>query len=342
MQIAGQMQIGARYNFERAEVYWPEESEDLSKIRDLVKGPETIDQGLVPQFDASVQASADLDILVTPEANMGIRVGGGAGIFGSALVDAQIVGFVNNTLRFHAEAQASTGTSSGSSTSYSYGAYLLYNLGYGGYATIPFYSWNAQPRNLFSTPKQVTLYENRKVAPGSATKRDLEDTPQLPRRGLLNSIGNIGLASTRQQNVRHSAAKDLEPICHLAGNHSALERRQQIPSGNDPAIGQISTFSLANLFTCPQGDNCQPNANPGISIASRRADQPSRRAPSTACASTLPDFRCKSYISSIRESSCHGVSQLNPFARHYEEGIPCMRSLALRIPSFFLICIPNR
>lgn len=310
VQIAGQMEIGARYNFERAEVYWPEESEDLSKIRDLVKSPETGDQGLVPQFDASVQASADLDILVTPEANMGIRVGGGAGIFGSALVDAQIVGFVNNTLRFHAEAQASTGTSHGLSTSYSYGAYLLYNLGYGGYANIPFYSWNAKPRNLFSTPKQLTLYENGNVLSGSATKRNLQGSPQLPRRGLLHSSNNLELASNRQHNVQRSAQKGIEITHDLAGNHSVLERRQQIPAGIDPTVGQVSTFSLATLFTCPQGDSCQPNANAGTTTPSRRADQPLRRAPSTACASVLPDFRCKSSISLLQQRLCQGASHL--------------------------------
>lgn len=45
-----------------------------------------------------------------------------------SLMDAQLVGFLNNTLRFHVEAQASTGTG-GTSTSYDYGVYFLYNMG---------------------------------------------------------------------------------------------------------------------------------------------------------------------------------------------------------------------
>lgn len=44
------------------------------------------------------------------------------------LMDAQLVGFLNNTLRFHVEAQASAGNG-GTSASYDYGVYFLYNMG---------------------------------------------------------------------------------------------------------------------------------------------------------------------------------------------------------------------
>jgi hypothetical protein len=63
------MQVGARYSFEKAEVYWPQDSdsEGYSKIQDLLGDPEPVQSGLTPQFQASVTASADLDILITPE-----------------------------------------------------------------------------------------------------------------------------------------------------------------------------------------------------------------------------------------------------------------------------------
>jgi hypothetical protein len=66
------MQVGARYNFERAEVYWPQDSDSAgySQIQDLVGQPQPTKQGIVPQFQAAVTVSADLDILVTPEVSL--------------------------------------------------------------------------------------------------------------------------------------------------------------------------------------------------------------------------------------------------------------------------------
>jgi hypothetical protein len=66
------MQIGARYNFEKAEVYWPQDSDSAgySQIQDLIGDPEPTESGIVPEFQAAVSASADLDILVTPEVSL--------------------------------------------------------------------------------------------------------------------------------------------------------------------------------------------------------------------------------------------------------------------------------
>jgi hypothetical protein len=63
------MSVGARYNFERAEVYWPEDTDSAgyTAIKDLLGDPEPVEAGIVPEFQAAVTASADLDILVTPE-----------------------------------------------------------------------------------------------------------------------------------------------------------------------------------------------------------------------------------------------------------------------------------
>ena len=207
---------------------------------------------------------------------MGIRVGGGSGIFAGTLVDAQLVGFVNSTLRFHAEAQASTSSSGGSSASYLYGVYLLYNLGYGGYANIPLFSWYATPRNLFPTPKQVTLYENSNVVSTTNAKRELEATPKLPRRGLLNSY----------------KGGELEPAAdlsyHVSGSESLLFRRQSLPG----SIGQVSTFDFATLFQCPDGGNGTCSASP-----LKRDEQAVRRAPTVNCPAVLPEFRCKLRVS---------------------------------------------
>lgn len=181
------MSVGAKYTFEKSEVYWPEgdDSTDYSKINDLVGNPEPVASGLEPSFHASVQASADLDVMVTPEANIGITIGGSSLIGGVTLVDAQMVGFMNTTLRFHADSGARvSGDSSSVSAAYTYnyGVYLLYNLGYGGHATIPFYEWHMTARTLFRSPKLITLYSNGDVGStltSISTKRSisLHDSP---------------------------------------------------------------------------------------------------------------------------------------------------------------------
>ncbi|KAJ5701322.1 hypothetical protein N7488_008870 [Penicillium malachiteum] len=121
VQLSGTISTGAKYIFEKSGVFWPEgdDSTDYSKIKDLVDDPEPVTSGLEPSFQTNVQASADLDIMVTPEANIGIIVGGSALLGGVSLVDAQLAGFVNTTLRFHADASAgvaedSSGVSAGS------------------------------------------------------------------------------------------------------------------------------------------------------------------------------------------------------------------------------------
>jgi hypothetical protein len=63
------MSVGATYNFERAEVYFPQDTDSAgySKLSDLVGQPSPVEPVIVPEFQATVAASADLDILVTPE-----------------------------------------------------------------------------------------------------------------------------------------------------------------------------------------------------------------------------------------------------------------------------------
>jgi hypothetical protein len=63
------MQIGATYNFGKCEIYFPEDTDSAGyqTIQDLVGDPEPVESGIVPEFNAAVTASADLDILVTPE-----------------------------------------------------------------------------------------------------------------------------------------------------------------------------------------------------------------------------------------------------------------------------------
>lgn len=136
VQISGTMQVGARYTFERAEMYWPDDGEASPVLQNLIDPPESVEAGLSPEFQAAVTASFNIDINVTPEAHIGIQIGGGS-TFGITLVDAQVVGNVNNTLRFHADATGPIDSDYGTAeTVYNSGVYLLHNINFGGWATI--------------------------------------------------------------------------------------------------------------------------------------------------------------------------------------------------------------
>lgn len=200
-------------------------------------------------------------------------------------MDAQVVGYVNSTLRFHAEAQAQI-SGSGTSASYKYGVYLLYNLGYGGFANIPFYSWNLNQRNLFVPPKSIPLYEDKGVASSNKVKRGLDGPAVIkaPRRGLLNSPSDdellaidgsvveqlkndIEKPSIQSWPESNNFSSPMEPILGL------LQRRtdaMQIDSGQTPDL------SLAQLFTCPKG--CDSSSS------------------TSTCPATLPDLRSKFHL----------------------------------------------
>lgn len=129
--LDGEVKAGARLNFGKAEVYYPEaSSEEYTELDDLLsetKRPER--NQLEPIFEAGVKANADLRVLVEPVVNLGLVVGSDR--FGGTIMDAHISGFVNTTLLFTAVAGAKY-TLDGGETGwyYGYGVYFLYNVGY--------------------------------------------------------------------------------------------------------------------------------------------------------------------------------------------------------------------
>lgn len=114
---------------------------------------------------ASAQASANLAIDVSPNARIGIEVR--PSVLGKGnLVNAQIIAFLNSTLDFSATVTGSVGTGTNPTYSYKYGAYLYYNLGYGGFANVlgDTWNWHFTPVFLYSIPGQrYTIYENSNV-----------------------------------------------------------------------------------------------------------------------------------------------------------------------------------
>ena len=69
--LKGQMNAGAKLNFGKAEVYWPQDdaaSDKYQELLGLVADPSAQEKSLVqPTFDAKVRIDAQIDVLVTPE-----------------------------------------------------------------------------------------------------------------------------------------------------------------------------------------------------------------------------------------------------------------------------------
>ena len=299
VQISGTMQVGARYTFEQAEMYWPDDGEASPVLQNLIGDTaDPVESGLSPEFQAAVTASVDIDINVTPEAHIGIQIGGGS-TFGITLVDAQVVGYVNNTLRFHADATGTVSSGSGTAeVAYNYGVYLLYNIGYGGWATIVGFTWNVQSRNLFSSPNVITLYSNGDVI-STTFKRDvpllagrsLDQDLKLvafdqEERGILNSEDGdeLGEAETILAHARivgmdgdlvWTSGEELVNI--TIPRHALVNKRQS--NENDAEANDNSgspDFSLGTL-TCPP-NQCSSGGS-------------EKRATSNTCGWVLPDLR---------------------------------------------------
>jgi hypothetical protein len=289
-------------------VYWPQDDDGAasSKIQDLLEDPEPVETGLVPEFQAEVTASVDIDIRVTPEAHIGIQVGGSGILNSVTLVDAQLVGYVNSTLRFHADATGTLSTTD-ASVAYNYGVYLLYNIGYGGWATIPLYAWQVTSRNLFDTPKVITLYSNGDVL-STTLKRDV---PQITPRefdnlevGLLNSEDGLELNDFESESVLAEARivgidGDLlwssgSEVVNISRSQNIGPYKKGLQTRQDSSVDPEATdnnsspdFSLGTL-TCP-ATSCESS------------DGTTTKRATNTCGWVLPDFRYNCRIFSDRQ-----------------------------------------
>ncbi|KAL9599868.1 MAG: hypothetical protein Q9219_003562 [cf. Caloplaca sp. 3 TL-2023] len=285
--VNGAMNAGARLNFGKAEVFWPQDDAASDKYQTLlnIKSDTSVANKdlITPTFDARVRVDAALDINVTPEANMGLRVGGKIS-GGSPLVDAQLVGYVNTTLRFSANATGTVGTGTAAATSYSYGVYLLYNLGYGAYAKIKLLpNWALAPRNAFSPSKQYTIYENSGTFTGTKQKRTIDDPlevsyPKFPRRGVVEGWDGTELTPLEHIHPSHGHS------------HAHLHRHSRHTHDTKTDLGHniSSAVSVPALLGKRADGGNLPNAQqPGFSTAQLTCP------PGVTAQVRVPDFRCE-------------------------------------------------
>lgn len=130
--VAGKLKAGAKMTFPKYEMYFPQidEAESYQKFptpdKDDTKRVGGTD--MVPILDASVEAKVHIDLKVTPEANLGIKVNAPI-VKGGPVLDAQVIGFVNNTLRFQVNAGAKGGIENPGAASYDVFIKYFYNFG---------------------------------------------------------------------------------------------------------------------------------------------------------------------------------------------------------------------
>jgi hypothetical protein len=250
--LSGSMQVGVRFNFEKSEWYWPEDadSDKYNELLVLENNPEPADTGLHPVLTSNVKASADLDVLVTPEANLGIKV--------ISLFSAQLVAYVNTTLNFHADA---SGTIQNGETgwSYNYGVYLYYNLGIGATTSLAGYSWAATRHDLFNPAKYVKLCCDLSVessGPDSNSQRGIGQMRDTTRRGMLNAASHDGFDVIQHKNG-HSAKcpASVTQLNHSLSNSILLQRQ----SGAESPGSEQPEFSLSSLFDCPACKSYHPS-----------------------------------------------------------------------------------
>ncbi len=157
--LHGEASAGARLSFGKAEVYWPQNDEASKKYEKLLgmesqtMRPES--STIAPKFEAGVKLDAQLDVIVTPEANIGIKIGGGS-LVSTTIMDAHLSGFVTGDLSFQASGDVATNTGA---FRYSYGVYIFYNLGYSATATIlGLFDWALSPRKAWPQDQRINVY----------------------------------------------------------------------------------------------------------------------------------------------------------------------------------------
>lgn len=175
--LHGEVDAGAEVAFGKAEVFWPQDDASKDKYETLVglesdtRAPAPL--SVEPVFRAGVAVDAQLSVHVTPEANVGIKIGGGKLVGGATLMDAQLSGYLRGILSFQGHGDYETDSNA---FSYRFGAYLFYNIGYKATARVlEFLDWALDPREAYDSDRMIKLYEKTGTIPMSSEEVDKEE-----------------------------------------------------------------------------------------------------------------------------------------------------------------------
>ncbi|KAL3430011.1 hypothetical protein BDV09DRAFT_202564 [Aspergillus tetrazonus] len=281
-RVAGKLTGGAKITFPRYEMYFPQndDSEEFQRFLEPNKEDEQRASGtdMTPILDASVEADVHIDFKITPEANLGIKVNSPIGSK-SALLDAQLVGFVNNTLRFEVQAEANGGIENPPAASYSVFIKFFYNFGYGGRAVFKWLGdYALKPRTLWSgLGREKILWEHHGSTAAS-------------KRGLLPEAGGPD---------RFVPLYNLSSMSETDGILSPRSLEKRVTLEDIPAFNGGKPF-----FTCNDGgqcssggcagDACEWNPNTSQSTSKRQSDDdnddgdPMDVDPTQSCVNSIP------------------------------------------------------
>jgi hypothetical protein len=188
---------------------------------------------------------------------MGIQIGGP--LSSGTLVTAQVVGFINSSLSFEASVVGTAGSSSDPTLTYSYGVYIIYNLGYGAYASIKgFANWAVANRYAYNPSPRFTIYEQTGSFIGTTSndKRSIDAPLEIahhyaPRRGVLDwSDAEISAIPNPHEADSHLSAR---PYNASADIRSLLGKRADV----DTSMTNAPDFTQNDGVTCPADDTAQ-------------------------------------------------------------------------------------
>lgn len=237
INIHGEAKAGTTIKFDKSQVFWPQSDKaieefdnyfDLGLKEGQPKKPSAPE--VAPTFEAGVQLRASLDVIVQPEANVGIKVGGSKLTGGRSLVDAQVTAFLRAALRFLATGSADT---TSKVFNYKYGAYVYYNLGYKAKAVLlEWKDWALDPRMAYTNDQKITIYEDKGQIPlGSSNEKRMIR--------LIDPA--LDHPDFRLDNATMSTNDVLDP--------SRLFRR----ADDDDANADPNAPQLTHKITCPAG-----------------------------------------------------------------------------------------
>lgn len=104
--VSGNLKVGATYKMKPVELYFPNQGEVEHQFGEDLETHDVSDTGLEPRIEGGVRADVDFNVHITPEVDLGIKIGGKLGGSDRVLADAHVAAFVNTTLNFHAKATA--------------------------------------------------------------------------------------------------------------------------------------------------------------------------------------------------------------------------------------------
>ncbi|KAI8153671.1 hypothetical protein K4K49_008338 [Colletotrichum sp. SAR 10_70] len=256
VNIHGEAKAGARVTLDKARVFWPQDSSDIEKCDEILnlglteepKKPNGLD--VTPTFEAGVRTKAEIDVIILPETNVGIQIGGGSYTAGRTLISAQITAFMTGILQFIATGTISTSTGR---FDYTFGSYFYYQLGFKAKATVlDWANWALKDRLAYAPgPRKYILHKfsgsiylqgNRKRMVRLVDQSDSEDDTG-------QSYANHTLAETALLDPMHLFKRQDDDSMDLDPQLPRFTQQIQCPAGDSPSLKLPELRWMMNSMT---------------------------------------------------------------------------------------------